>query len=159
MITKIKIDMIKYNAHDSKRISHALKVYSYAKIIGESENLSHEDMTALEIASVLHDIGIKECVKKYNSTNGFLQQVEGPPIAESILLSYDIEDVTLKRVLFLIAHHHTFKNVSGLDYQILLEADLIVNAQEEYITEYAFKNAVNKLFVTQTGKRIAEDAL
>ena len=116
-------------------------------------------MLCLEAAAVLHDIGIKECEKKYNNTNGFLQQVERPPVANEILLKYNLLPEIKERILFLIAHHHTFKNVLGIDHQILLEADLIVNAQEKFITEYAFRNAVNKLFVTSAGKAVADIAL
>ena len=159
MINKIILDMIEYNAQDTKRINHALKVHSYSKIIGENESLSEDELSVLEIASILHDIGIKQCEKKYNSTNGFLQQKEGPVIAETMLEKYDLNDDIVNRVLHIIGHHHTYRNVDGLDYQILLEADLIVNTQEEYITKYAFWNAVNILFSTDSGKDIAMRAV
>ena len=155
MIDEIILDMINYNQQDTKRINHALKVHSYSRIIGKKENLSSDALVVLEIAAVLHDIGIKVCERKYNSTNGFLQQIEGPIVADAVLDNYEINDEMRQRILFLIAHHHTFKNVDDIDHQILLEADLIVNAQEEYITKYAFWNAVDKLFVTQSGKEIA----
>ena len=159
MINNIIMDMINYNSHDARRIGHALKVHSYAKMIAEEEKINSDELFILEISSILHDIGIKECEKKYNRCGGFLQQKEGPLVAKKILLNYNLDDKILERVLYLIAHHHTFKNVVGMDYQILLEADLIVNAQEEYITEYAFRNAAEKLFVTDTGKSIAMIAL
>ena len=31
-----------------------------------------------------------------------------------------------------MSHHHTYTGVDGLDYQILLEADYIVNASENH---------------------------
>jgi hypothetical protein len=34
------------------------------------------------------------------------------------------------RVAFLVGHHHTFTGVDGIDWQILLEADYLVNASE-----------------------------
>lgn len=40
------------------------------------------------------------------------------------------EDET-NRICYLIAHHHTYDNVEGLDYRILLEADFLVNAMED----------------------------
>ena len=159
MINKIKFKMIKYNLRDTKRINHAIKVYSYAKMIAEAEGISKDELAALEIAAVMHDIGIKECERKYGRCGGFLQQKEGPAVAENLLSEFDIDKTILERVLYLIAHHHTFKNVDGLDYQILLEADLIVNAQEKYITEYAFRNAVDKLFVTEAGREISNITL
>ena len=155
MINQILLEMINYNAYDSKRINHALKVHSYSKIIGKSENLLEEELMTLEIASILHDIGIKECVIKYKSTNGFLQQIEGPKVAKQILKRYSLNDSIEKRILYLIGNHHSYKNIDGLDYQILLEADLIVNTQEGYISKYAFFNAVNILFKTESSKNIA----
>lgn len=159
MINKIKFDMIKYNSKDTKRINHALKVHSYAKIIGEAENINDELLLILEISAILHDIGIKQCIIKYGKSGGYYQQIECPIVAKKLLIDYEIQQDLLERIIFLISHHHTFKNVVGMDYQILLEADLIVNAQEKYISEYAFKNAVDKLFVTETGKAIAKLSL
>jgi len=159
MIDKIKLEMINYNKKDTKRINHALKVHSYAKLIGDAERISDAEMFTLEIASILHDIGIKQCKRKYNNCGGYYQQIEGPIVAKDMLKDYEIENTLFERIIYLIAHHHTFKNIIGLDYQILLEADLIVNTQEKYISEYAFRNAVDKLFVTKTGKALAALAL
>lgn len=151
--------MMKYNHGDTRRINHALKVHSYAKIIGEAENLKEDELFTLEAASVLHDIGIKECERKYSKCGGYYQQIEGPPVARQLLSEIDMDSSKLERVIYLISRHHTFKNVDGRDYQILLEADLIVNAQEEYISEYAFRNAVDKLFVTEMGKYLSSVVL
>jgi len=159
MINDIKIEMMKYNSGDTRRINHALKVHSYAKTIGEAEALNTEELFTLEAASVLHDIGIKECERKYNKCGGYYQQIEGPPVARELLSEIDIESSALERVIYLISRHHTFKDVDGKDYQILLEADLIVNAQEKYISQYAFKNAVEKLFVTEMGKYLSSIVL
>ncbi|MDR1580195.1 MAG: hypothetical protein LBS35_07545 [Synergistaceae bacterium] len=39
-------------------------------------------------------------------------------------------DIT-ERVVYLVEHHHTYSDVDGPDYQILLEADFLVNMHEE----------------------------
>ena len=57
---KVITAMIEYFGSDKKRIHHFLKVYSFAKTIGESENLSTAEQELLEIAAIVHDIGIKE---------------------------------------------------------------------------------------------------
>ncbi len=67
--------MIKYNhGNAKKRISHALKVHNYAKTIAILEKVNEYDLFNLESAAILHDIGIKVCEKKYNSTEGKLQE-------------------------------------------------------------------------------------
>ena len=44
-------------------------------------------------------------------------------------LGYD--EAVIDRVLFLIAHHHTYTGIEGEDYQILVEADFLVNLFED----------------------------
>ena len=56
--------MIEYFGSDKKRIHHFLKVYSFAKTIGESENLLPDDQELLEISAIVHDIGIKVSEEK-----------------------------------------------------------------------------------------------
>ena len=59
-----------------------------------------------------------------------MQEQYGPEIAKGILDRYDIEEALKKRVLFLIANHHTYSDINGRDYQILIEADFLVNLDE-----------------------------
>ena len=40
-----------------------------------------------------------------------------------MLETLDFEDSVIDRVCYLIAHHHTYTDINGLDYQILVEAD------------------------------------
>ena len=69
-------------------VNHALKVYGFAKIIGEEEHLPEKKQTILEMASVLHDIGIRPSEAKYQSCSGKYQEIEGPPIALKLLKDY-----------------------------------------------------------------------
>ena len=61
---------IAYFENDIRRISHLLKVYGFAKAIGEKEQLDLFTMECLETAAVLHDIGIKISEEKYQSSAG-----------------------------------------------------------------------------------------
>lgn len=54
-------------------------------------------------------------------------------------------------VIYLLGHHHTYENVDGMDYQILLEADYLVNADESEYSEENIRNTLNVLFKTNTG--------
>ena len=76
---------IAYFENDIRRISHLLKVYGFAKAIGEKEQLDLFTMECLETAAVLHDIGIKISEEKYQSSAGKYQELEGPPVAAVIL--------------------------------------------------------------------------
>ena len=53
-------------------------------------------------------------------------------------------------------HHHTYTNIDGMDYQILVEADFLVNLYEDSVPKAAAQNALDKIFKTQTGKTICK---
>lgn len=63
-------------------------------------------------------------------------------------------DFSIERVKWLVAHHHTYTNVDDMDYQILLEADFLVNAGESGYSKTAIENACKKVFRTATGTRL-----
>ena len=65
MLEKLFLEMISYYSGDPKRIQHFTKVHSYAKLIGEREQLSPEELYILEAAAYTHDIGIKPAEEKY----------------------------------------------------------------------------------------------
>jgi hypothetical protein len=127
-------------------------VYQFAALIGKLEGLSPEKQEILEIAAILHDIGIIPSEKKYGISNGKLQEQEGPAYARELLNrigGYGQEFID--RVCFLIAHHHTYEGVDGLDWQILLEADFLVNSFEKNMPEDAIKKFRASVFRTRSG--------
>jgi len=144
--------MIRYNGADAARIQHALKVFAFAKGIGELQKLDEKQMETLEIAAVLHDIGIHNSEKKYASPGGKYQELEGPPVAKELLMQAGIPDDITDRVCFLIGHHHTYTQIDGIDYQILIEADFLVNLYEEDLGRTQAQTVLNKYFKTDAGK-------
>ena len=146
--------MIAYYAGDVRRINHFLKVYSFAKTIGEMEGLDESTQEIIEIAALTHDIGIKNSEKKYNSSAGNYQQIEGPPEAKKLLAELGIESGVIDRVCWLIAHHHTYTDIQGIDYQILVEADFLVNFYEDNVSQDSIQSIRDKIFKTLSGKMI-----
>ena len=51
----------------------------------------------------------------------------------------------------LIGHHHTYDQIDGIDYQILVEADFLVNLAEEQSSKETIESVKNKIFKTKTG--------
>ena len=137
MIQSIINEMIKYDSGDVLRIQHFIKVYSFAHMIGELEGMSDEELEILDIASILHDIGIHPAEKKYGNCMGKYQEELGPDEARKLLAPFNLDDRIVDRVCFLIGHHHTYDQVDGLDYQILLEADFLVNSFEDNLNKEA----------------------
>jgi hypothetical protein len=50
-----------------------------------------------------------------------------------------------------VAHHHTYENIEGLDYQILVEADILVNIYEDNISKDILHSIKNNIFKTKSG--------
>ncbi|MDR1540215.1 MAG: HD domain-containing protein [Clostridiales bacterium] len=146
--------MSRYESGVPSRVGHFLKVYGYAKTIGELEGLPSDIQAVLEAAAIVHDIGIKPSVEKYGSSAGKHQEQEGPPAARDLLEQLGFEAALIERVCFLVGHHHTYAGVDGLDYQILLEADFLVNMLEEAMTVPAIQSAYDNVFKSETGRRL-----
>ena len=152
----VLLEMIRYNAGDARRVNHLIKVYGFAKVIGEREGLDARTQEILEIAALTHDIGIRNSERKYGSCSGEHQQVEGPPEARTLLEALQADEALVERVCWLIAHHHTYSNIQGLDYQILVEADFLVNAYEDEMDEDAIRTVREKIFRTKTGLELLD---
>lgn len=147
IITKM-IDYSNGNLHD---ISHFMKVYGYAKTIGECENLDENTQKVLETAAIVHDIACPLCREKYGNTNGAYQEKEGEILTAEFLKDTGHSQEFINRVVYLVGHHHTIKDIKGLDYQILIEADYLVNADESGYSKENIKNTMEKVFKTETG--------
>ena len=126
MLNQLHCAMIRLYSGDPMRIQHFCKVHSYAKLIGELEQIDADRLFILETAALTHDIGIHFCEEKYGSSNGKLQEKEGHAI-------------------------------DGIDYQILVEADFLVNILEDKLSDDAAKNAYRNIFKTKSGKRICRE--
>ena len=133
MLEKLFLEMIAYYSGDPKRIQHFTKVHSYAKLIGEREQLSPEELYILEA------------------------------VARGMLMRLGFAENVIERVCYLIGHHHTYTGIEGRDYQILVEADFLVNLYEDgrpdgdggfMPDKAAVETAYQRIFATETGKWI-----
>lgn len=146
--------MMDRNRFQSGRIQHFLKVYEFARLIGAGEGISDVLQNILNIAAITHDIGIPKSEEKYGDHTGEHQEQEGPSEAKELLASLGYPEDVIERVCYLIGHHHTYHDIDGLDYQILIESDFLVNLSENICGEDACRSAYERIFRTKTGKRI-----
>ena len=154
---KMILKMVEFDARDPKRIQHFLKVYQFAHVIGVEEGISEELQKILDLAAILHDIGIRPSEEKYGRCDGKLQEQEGPAYAMQLLKEFsEVTEEERDRICYLIGHHHTYQNVEGMDYQILLEADFLVNAYEDELPREAILTFKQKVFRTKTGKKLLD---
>ncbi len=151
MINKILNLMIKYNSPDVRRINHAIKVYFFAVNIAEEEACDIDTFNTIVYAAILHDIGIHEAEKKYGSSAGKFQEIEGPSVAKELLKDIELQEEIKNRIFYLIGNHHTYDKIDGIDFQILVEADFLVNIYEDEISRESIKSIKNKIFKTKNG--------
>jgi len=155
---KLITEMKKYFGKDRTRIEHALKVLSYAERIAEKVKADQLTITG---AAILHDIGIPESERKYNSSSGKYQEIEGPPIAERIMNKLNISRERINHICKIIANHHSGENIDTPEFRILWDSDWIVNIEEEGLAGKKSKkelhNFIDRIFRTDTGKKIARE--
>ena len=150
-ITEKMLAFSEGNIHD---IDHFIRVWTYARTIGQLEVLDPETQFILEVAALTHDIACPLCRKKYGNTNGRYQENEGVPLVREFLSDTGMTEEQIERVAFLVGHHHTFSSIDGIDHQILIEADYIANAAENGYGRQNVEHFIRKFMKTETGRRI-----
>ena len=153
-IAQLLEKMIDYSAGNIHDIDHLIRVWTYAKTIGELEGLDANAQFILETAAITHDIACPLCREKYGNTNGKRQEEEGGPLVRSFLADAGLPGDQVDRVAYLVSHHHTYTDIDGIDYQILIEADYIVNASESGYSPENRKNFLEEHMKTESGKRL-----
>lgn len=157
MIEKLIAEMISCYHGDPRRIQHFMKVHDFARTIGILENLDKETLFTLEAAAVVHDIGIHVSEEKYGSAAGKYQELEGPPLAKEMLTRIGFPESVITRICYLVGHHHTYQDINGWDYQILVEADFLVNLYEDQASGKAAARACETVFRTETGRQFCRE--
>lgn len=156
MKAKITEKMIKFYKGNTHDIEHFLKVTAYARLIGSLEGIDEKTFDTLEIAAIVHDISCPLCREKYGSAYGNRQEEESEALLRPFFDEFSLDKDILERVIFLVCHHHTTTLVDGIDYQILLEADFLVNASESKMDKTAIHRFYDNVVKTESGKRLFE---
>ena len=156
-IAQIMEKMIAFSEGNIHDITHLSCVWTYAKTIGELEGLDAETQFILEVAAITHDIACPLCREKYGSTNGKKQELESPPLIGKFFSDLPVAPETVQRISWIVAHHHTYGLSNDLDYQILLEADYLVNAEKSSNPAESARSAMHKIFKTKTGGKILSE--
>lgn len=157
LLNSLAREMTRYDSGDAQRVQHFFKVHAFSRLIGEQEGLDERTLFILETAAYVHDIGIKRAEEKYHSSAGSYQEELGPAEAENMLTALGFEHDVIQRVMYLVGHHHTYTNIDGMDYQILVEADFLVNLFENGNSPESIRSAKERIFCTRTGTALCEE--
>jgi HD superfamily phosphodiesterase len=139
---------------DTRRINHAKAVFHYATLIEKDEG---GNLDVIEISAALHDVGIPEAERKYNSSAGHYQEIEGPPIARKLLSNLDLPENDVDHICKIIANHHSGKNINTLEFKIIWDSDWLVNIEDIYDVnnKTKMKKLIDNIFKTKNGKKLA----
>ena len=157
---RVAVEMKRYFKSDFKRIGHASKVARYAERIGKAEG---GNLAVILAAAYLHDIGIVEAERKYNSTAPKYQEEEGPPIARTILIKLGAKEKLIDEVCDIVSHHHHPKSDDNINFKTVYDSDMIVNIEENMkenpINKDKLSEIIDKSFLTETGRTVAREVL
>ena len=155
-IAQVQAAMEEYFGDDSRRIDHALRVTAYACQLMEMEPANPDLVVA---TALLHDIGIREAERKYGSSAGNLQEIEGPPVAREILSRLGFNEPFINEACEIIASHHSPGEVDTDNFRIIWDADWLVNLGDEcdLSDQEKCRKIIAKTFLTGAGKRIAKE--
>jgi len=153
-IHRLTLEMLAWEAGNPHRTQHLLKVWSFARTIALEEGLDPDLTELIEAAALVHDIGIRPALEKHGSSAGPLQEKEGIEPARALLTKLGFAPEVSGRVARLVGVHHTLEPVLGIDHQILLEADFLVNLHEGGQSPEAIASVLEKVFKTTAGRRI-----
>ena len=155
-IARVRTAMEEYFGNDSRRIDHALRVTSFASRLMAEEPADTELVLA---TALLHDIGIREAERKFGSSAGNLQELEGPPVAREILARLGYNESFITEVCQIIASHHSPGEVETDNFRIIWDADWLVNLGDECDLSERDKTQkiIEKTFMTGTGKGVAKE--
>lgn len=157
---RVAIEMKRYFGRDFKRIGHASRVARYAEKIGKEER---GNLSVILTSAYLHDIGIKESERKYNSSAARYQELEGPPVAREIMEKLGADGEMTDEVCDIVGHHHHPRDEETINFKVLYDADLITNLEEKQketvIDPERLKKTIESSFLTGSGRKLAEGIL
>jgi len=157
---RIAVEMKRYFRTDFKRIGHAMRVARHAERIGKSER---GNLAVIFAASYLHDIGIPEAERKHGSAASQYQEVEGPPVARSIMIKLGAKEALIDEVCDIISHHHHPRNEETVNFKVVYDADFITNLEEKHKERPMEPDRLIRIFkkslLTASGLQTAKEVL
>ncbi len=139
-------------------IDHSLQVLAYAEQIMDGEEVPQSVRTVVTVSAVFHDIGIPAAIHKHGSAAGPYQEKEGERIVRELLTQMGEPGELVDRTGYIVGHHHTKDKIDGLDFQIIWEADMLVNLKGQDVASdpQRLEKVILANFKTHTGLQVAK---
>ena len=152
----ITLAMKEHLSGDKERIDNALKVLKFAEDILEKEKGNPKVVIA---AAILYNIGIREVREKPESAKGSNQEKDSLPIVREIMERSGSKAEVIEEVSQIIESNHYPEKIDNLNSKIVYDAFRLFNLRDKYYNKdkEKLKKIINKIFLTRTGKKIAEE--
>ncbi|UCD48822.1 MAG: family 16 glycosylhydrolase [Phycisphaerales bacterium] len=149
--------MEKVFAENPGMIGHTVRVRGYAMQIQRDEG---GDALTVQAGALLHDIGIPRAREVHGSSAGKYQEIEGPPIARTIMTKLDMKPDQIDLVCRIIANHHSAADratVARPEFKAVWDADWLVNFPGRYgdKSNGEKQKLIDEIFKTAKGKALA----
>lgn len=155
LVTRLHKEVISYFAQtDLTQIEHTETVHNFAQLIARLEKCDEHKQDLIEMSALLHDIGCPNSKLKYGNTNAPNQEKEGKPMAEAMLASYPIPETDKALIAQVVGSHHHLNVLKTLGFEILAEADLIVNLLEGYYSIEQAQHLYEHFVNTESAKEL-----
>lgn len=76
-MSQLTMAMVTLYSGDPKRVQHFMKVYAFAKMIAEEEQIGSKQREIIEAAALVHDIGIHAAEKSIIPQQGNIRNWKG----------------------------------------------------------------------------------
>ena len=155
IVTQIHKEVVEYFAStDYSQIGHTEAVHNFAQLLGKLEAYDDRRQAMIEISALLHDIGCPNAKEKYGNTNAPNQEKEGKPKAAEILAKYELKAEDKALIAEAVGCHHHIKQLQEMGFELLAEADLIVNLLEGYYKMEQAQNLYETCVSSARGKEL-----
>ncbi len=131
--------LVQHNSGEPEKINHIMKVCGFARAIAREEGLSESTILTVEIAAAVCNI----------ADNG----TESAMVSDMLLLNLGYERNFIEKVHDLVLKNASYDDITGIDYQILAEANFLVSAFENRLDKESITEVLNTVFKTKCGKQ------
>ncbi len=139
--------------HDD--LIHTQEVVAYTRLIAIGEGLNEDQLSLMESAAWLHDIGCPRSKELYGNSLPENQQRVGREVAEELLQSVeDISTADAQWLVDVVASHHQFRSAQELGFSPLFEADLIVNLLSGYHPHEKAPLLFDSMIRSESGRKL-----
>lgn len=152
MLKLVRDHITAFFGKDSKDLAHALNVLKYVQLL--LPEVAPDDWARFraEAAALVHDIACPLCREVYGECTGDLQEQKSELILDLFFEKHDLPPQQVKRIIWMVCHHHTPEASDESDFRLLIEADLLANVQEHNLDLFDLRQLAVRTMRTQTGQ-------